>query len=148
MKHRRHIFAVFVYQEIGADMIPMQALEGLNQMRLLVVGAAAWPASGATGEKFLEFGHLIALPMQTLPLGLVAVLLALPLLTPGPALAQKRIPKLPGYDQCPLGYVNDLKQHCNSPIYYEVKPTYGKPCDSGWMNIGAGYCKKKTLGIF
>jgi hypothetical protein len=44
--------------------------------------------------------------------------------------------------------VNDLKQHCNSPIYYEVKPTYGKACDSGWMNIGAGYCKKKTLGIF
>jgi len=64
-------------------------------------------------------------------LGLATGLLALPLLIPGPALAQKRIPKLPGYDQCPLGYVNDLKQHCNSPIYYEVKPTYGKPCDSG-----------------
>ena len=47
-----------------------------------------------------------------------------------------------------LGYVNDLKQHCNSPIDYEVKPSNGEPCDSGWMNIGAGYCKKKTLGIF
>jgi hypothetical protein len=96
---------------------------------------------------------LLAGPVQTLPLGLATVLLtlpplALPLLTPGSALAQKRIPKLPGYDQCPLGYVNDLKQHCNSSIYYEVKPTDGKPCDSGWMNIGAGYCKKKTLGIF
>ena len=86
--------------------------------------------------------------MQKQPLHLAAALLALPLLTPGPAAAQKRIPKLPGNDQCPLGYVNDLKQHCNSPIYYEVRPTYGKPCLSGWMNIGAGYCKKKTLGIF
>jgi hypothetical protein len=71
-----------------------------------------------------------------------------PALIPSAAVAQKRIPKLPGYDECPLGYVNDLKQTCYSPIYYEVKPTDGKPCDSGWMNIGAGYCKKKELGIF
>lgn len=78
---------------------------------------------------------------------LAAGLLALPVLAPGGAMAQKRIPKLPGQDECPLGYVNDLKQHCNSPIYYDVKPSNGKPCDSGWMNIGAGYCKKKTLGI-
>lgn len=42
-------------------------------------------------------------------------------------LARKRIPKLPGYDQCPLGYGTDLQQHCHSPIYYEVRPTYGKP---------------------
>jgi hypothetical protein len=71
-----------------------------------------------------------------------------PLLGSDAALAQNRIPKLPGYDQCPLGYVNDLKQSCYSPIYYEVQPTGGKACLSGWMNIGAGYCKKKTLGIF
>jgi hypothetical protein len=53
--------------------------------------------------------------MQTLPIGLAAVLLVLPLplLTAGDAQAQKRIPKLPGCDQCPLGYVNDLKQHFN-----------------------------------
>jgi len=75
-------------------------------------------------------------------------LLVAPLLGSGAALAQNRIPKLPGYDQCPLGYVNDLKQSCYSPIYYEVQPTGGKACLSGWMNIGAGYCKKKTLGIF
>lgn len=75
-------------------------------------------------------------------------LVAAPLLGSGAALAQNRIPKLPGYDQCPLGYVNDLKQSCYSPIYYEVQPTGGKACLSGWMNIGAGYCKKKTLGIF
>ena len=62
--------------------------------------------------------------------------------------AQNRIPKLPGHDQCPLGYVNDLKQTCYSPIYYQVQPTNGQACPSGWMNIGAGYCKKKTLGIF
>jgi len=29
-----------------------------------------------------------------------------------------------------------------------VQPTNGQACLSGWMNIGAGYCKKKTLGIF
>ncbi len=75
-------------------------------------------------------------------------LVVAPLLGSGAALAQNRIPKLPGYDQCPLGYVNDLKQSCYSPIYYEVQPTGGKACLSGWMNIGAGYCKKKTLGIF
>lgn len=92
--------------------------------------------------------NAIQLVIQTLRFTAAAALLALPLWCPGSAQAQKRIPKLPGYDECPLGYVNDLKQHCNSPIYYEVKPSNGEPCDSGWMNIGAGYCKKKTLGIF
>ena len=98
--------------------------------------------------RLLRFDPLIARPVRTLPLALTAALLVLPQLSSGAAQAQRRIPKLPGYNECPLGYVNDLKQHCNSPIDYEVKPTYGKPCDSGWMNIGAGYCKKKTLGIF
>ena len=65
-----------------------------------------------------------------------------------PALAQKEIPKAKGHDQCPLGYVNTLGTTCVSPIYYEVAPTIGKACKSGWMHIGAGYCKKKTLGIF
>ena len=126
----------------------MQALEGLNRKSVLVARGAASPARDAGSSKLLGFISLNVRPVQTLPIGLVAGLLALPLLPAGTALAQKRIPKLPGHDQCPLGYVNDLKQHCNSPIYYEVKPTDGKPCDSGWMNIGAGYCKKKTLGIF
>ena len=64
------------------------------------------------------------------------------------AVAQKEIPKAAGHDQCPLGYVNTLGTTCVSPIYYEVTPTNGKACPSGWMNIGAGYCKKKTMGIF
>ncbi|QNI87665.1 hypothetical protein [Synechococcus sp. ROS8604] len=66
------------------------------------------------------------------------------------ALAQREIPKAEGHDQCPLGYVNTLGSTCVSPIYYEVAPTYGKACLSGWMNIGAGYCRKKKgpLGIF
>ena len=69
--------------------------------------------------------------------------------TPVPALAQKEIPKAEGHDQCPLGYVNTLGTTCVSPIYYEVAPTNGKACLSGWVNIGAGYCKKKKgpLGI-
>ena len=66
-----------------------------------------------------------------------------------PALAQKEIPKAEGHDQCPLGYVNTLGTTCVSPIYYEVAPTNGKACLSGWVNIGAGYCKKKKgpLGV-
>ena len=60
------------------------------------------------------------------------------------ALAQKEIPKAEGHDQCPLGYVNTLGTTCVSPIYYEVAATNGKACRGGWwMNIGAGYCKKK-----
>jgi hypothetical protein len=86
--------------------------------------------------------------MRSLPFAAMAALLAAPLLHPEAAVAQNRIPKLPGYDQCPLGYVNNLKQSCYSPIYYQVQPTNGQACPSGWMNIGAGYCKKKTLGIF
>ena len=78
-----------------------------------------------------------------LPIGVV-----LTLIPAGPALAQREIPKAPGHDQCPLGYVNTLGSTCVSPIYYEVTPTNGQACPSGWMNIGAGYCKKKTLGIF
>jgi len=125
----------------------MQEMEDLSHIKLLR-GEAAVPTNGANGNQLLGLEHLRKHQMQNPLLHLAAVLLALPLLSPGPAMAQKRIPKLPGNDQCPLGYVNDLKQHCNSPIYYQVRPTYGKPCLSGWMNIGAGYCKKKTLGIF
>ena len=74
---------------------------------------------------------------------LVITLVGATALMPGVALAQKEIPKAAGHDQCPLGYVNTLGTKCVSPIYYEVAPTYGKPCEAGWMNIGAGYCKKK-----
>ena len=74
---------------------------------------------------------------------------ALLLASASPAFAQKEIPKAKGHDQCPLGYVNTLGTTCVSPIYYKVRPTKGKPCKEGWMNIGAGYCKKKKgpLGI-
>ena len=65
------------------------------------------------------------------------------LLTPAAALAQKEIPKAAGHDQCPMGYVNTLGTTCVSPVYYEVAPTNGEACLEGWMNIGAGYCKKK-----
>ena len=52
-----------------------------------------------------------------------------------------------GQDQCPLGYVNTLGTTCVSPIYYEVAPTNGEACLEGWMNIGAGYSKKKKKGV-
>ena len=62
---------------------------------------------------------------------------------PVEALAQKSIPKAEGHNQCPLGYVNTLGTKCVSPIYYEMMPTNGDACLSGWMNVGAGYCRKK-----
>ena len=66
-----------------------------------------------------------------------------------PPLPQKEIPKALGHDQCPMGYVNTLGTTCVTPIHYEVAPTAGEACPEGWMNIGAGYCKKKKgpLGI-
>ena len=72
------------------------------------------------------------------------------LVGPSASLAQKEIPKAVRNDQCPLGYVKTRGPTCVSPIYYEVAPTNAEACLEGWMNIGAGYCKKKkgVLGIF
>ena len=74
---------------------------------------------------------------------------ALLLTSASPALAQKEIPKAEGHDQCSLGYINTMGTTCFSPIYYKVASTHVKACLEGWMNIGAGYCKKKKgpLGI-
>lgn len=101
-------------------------------------------------EQPMLIGDELAKQWLSDPLSMKKVLLALFVLASSApaAMAQKEIPKAPGHDQCPLGYVNTLGTTCVSPIYYEVAPTNGKACMSGWMNIGAGYCKKKTLGIF
>ena len=72
-----------------------------------------------------------------------AALLVSALAVPRSALAQKTIPKAHGHNQCPLGYVNTQGTTCVSPIYYEMRPTNGEACPSGWMNVGAGYCRKK-----
>ena len=40
------------------------------------------------------------------------------LAVPSSALAQKKIPKAHGQNQCPLGYVNTLGTTCTSPIHY------------------------------
>ena len=74
---------------------------------------------------------------------LISALVASSLALPGSALAQKKIPKAEGHNQCPLGYVNPLGTTCVSPIYYKMKPTNGEACPSGYMNVGAGYCRKK-----
>ena len=91
------------------------------------------------------------IPDGLLPVQMLKSLLtsALVLASAAPALAQKEIPKAEGHDECPLGYVNTFGTTCVSPIYYEVAPTNGEACQSGWMNIGMGYCKKKKgpLGI-
>jgi hypothetical protein len=26
-----------------------------------------------------------------------------------------------------------------------MQPTNGEACESGWMNVGAGYCRKKMI---
>ena len=74
---------------------------------------------------------------------LAAALFVSVLAVPSSALAQKKIPKAQGHNQCPLGYVNTLGTTCTSPIYYEMRPTNGEAGPSGWMNEGAGYCRKK-----
>jgi hypothetical protein len=81
--------------------------------------------------------------VATLMVRLFALGVLLSLVAPTNALAQKKIPKAKGHDQCPLGYVNTLGTTCVSPIYYEMSPTNGEACASGWMNVGAGYCRKK-----
>ena len=70
---------------------------------------------------------------------LAAALFVSALAVPSSALAQKKIPKA----QCPLGYVNTLGTTCVSPIYHQMKPINGEAFPSGWMNVGAGYCRKK-----
>ena len=47
------------------------------------------------------------------------------------------------HNQCPMRYVKNLGTTCVSPINYEMQPTNGEACESGWMNVGAGYCRKK-----
>lgn len=88
---------------------------------------------------FISLIFRVRMKMAKVWLGLGVLML----LFPAESLAQKRIPKAAGYDQCPLGYVNTLKTTCVSPVYYEMRLTNGQPCDSGWMNVGAGYCRKK-----
>ena len=110
--------------------------------------SAIWNRVGAFGllaPSSLAAYRLLPLLMTMKALLTAALLLA----SASPALAQKEIPKAEGHDQCPLGYVNTLGSTCVSPIYYEVAPIHGKACKEGWMNIGAGYCKKKKgpLGI-
>ena len=73
----------------------------------------------------------------------LAIASVVALSTSGVALAQQSIPKAEGHNQCPLGYVNTLGTKCVSPVYYEMMPTKGEACPSGWMNVGAGYCRKK-----
>ena len=82
---------------------------------------------------------LVPLAFKQVSAGLFVLALAVP----NSALAQNKIPKAQGHNQCPLGYVNTLATTCVSPIYYEKKPTNGEACPSGWMNVGAGYCRKK-----
>ena len=81
--------------------------------------------------------------VSTRMIRLFALGVLLSLLAPTDAFAQKKIPKAKGHNQCPLGYVNTLGTSCVSPIYYEMRATNGEACDSGWMNVGAGYCRKK-----
>jgi hypothetical protein len=70
---------------------------------------------------------------------LVAIFLAIPTRV----LAQRVVPKIGSI--CPLGYVDKLNGKCTTfgLTKYTVRPTYGRACLSGWMNVGGGYCRKK-----
>ena len=56
---------------------------------------------------------------------MAAALYVSTLAVPSSALAQKKIPKAQGHNQCPLGYVNTLDTTCTTPVYYEMRPTNG-----------------------
>jgi hypothetical protein len=80
-----------------------------------------------------------------LPFSLMALLmvpLAGGVLAEG-AIAQQVIPKREG--MCPLGYVDTFNGKCSTlgVASYTVSPRSGEACQSGWMNIGGGYCRKK-----
>ena len=47
---------------------------------------------------------------------LAAALFVSALAVPGSALAQKKIPKAEGHNQCPMGYVNTLGTTCFSDL--------------------------------
>ncbi|MCT0201029.1 hypothetical protein KQ302_10620 [Synechococcus sp. CS-602] len=61
----------------------------------------------------------------------------------GGAQAQEVVPKLQA--MCPLGYVDTFNGKCSplGVITYTVAPTRGEACDSGWVNIGGGYCRRQ-----
>ena len=60
-----------------------------------------------------------------------------------PAMAQQVVPKIGTI--CPMGYVDTFNGKCSTLrlFNYTVQPTNGRPCPSGWMNVGGGYCRKK-----
>ena len=58
------------------------------------------------------------------------------------ALAQKKIPKAQGHNQCPLGFFNTLGTTSVSMVYCEMKQTNCEACPFDWMNVGAGNCCK------
>jgi len=62
---------------------------------------------------------------------------------PSRVLAQRVVPKIGSI--CPLGYVDKFNGKCSTfgLAKYTVRPTYGRACLSGWMNVGGGYCRKK-----
>lgn len=68
---------------------------------------------------------------------------ALVAVTAAPAQAQREVPKLGII--CPLGYVDLLNGKCSTLglMNYTVRPTYGRACPEGWMNVGGRYCRKK-----
>ena len=58
------------------------------------------------------------------------------LLTAGPALAQRQVPKIGSI--CPMGYVDKLNGQCSTLglVNYTLQPTNGKACLECWMNVG------------
>lgn len=73
----------------------------------------------------------------------IIALVAISFAIPTRVLAQRVVPKIGSI--CPLGYVDKLNGKCMTfgLAKYTVRPTYGRACLSGWMNVGGGYCRKK-----
>lgn len=77
--------------------------------------------------------------MSTATLAALGVLLVS---LPTQANAQEEVRKLGTI--CPLGYVDLLNGRCTTLglIHYNLTPTNGEACPSGWMNVGGGYCRE------
>ena len=73
----------------------------------------------------------------------IVVTMVLLLGVTAPASAQREVKKIGSI--CPLGYIDLFNGTCSTLglMDYQVKPTEGKACPSGWINAGGDYCRRK-----
>ena len=78
---------------------------------------------------------------STIPLLSFVTVVALLLLEPVPAAAQRVVLKL--NEDCPIGYADTRNGRCCSfgRRVEQLKPRPGRDCEVLWINVGGGYGK-------